>query len=238
MKKLHLAISFDLIRDCVLAVALALATTAIFLLIGRSTLGEAVIALVYLVPIGWSTTRWGQLPGICAALTAALCFDFFFIPPFLTLDVGSLEGWLLLAIFVMVAVVIIGRIEYGLDQAHAHERDAVMMYELNMALFNLHTPDEIARELAERLRVVFQASYVQVSLRSEADWPAIVASAPAQGTAQGRPDRILPLLSARGLMGEICLWRGEPPLPLADDRLLQIFVTQGAQAIQRVRSAR
>ena len=39
-----------------------------------------------------------------AALAAALAFDFLFIPPFYTFAVGSLEGWLVLAIFLAVAM--------------------------------------------------------------------------------------------------------------------------------------
>ena len=49
------------------------------------------IALLYLVPISWSTARWGQGPGTAAAVFAALAFNFFFIPPYYTLYIGSLE---------------------------------------------------------------------------------------------------------------------------------------------------
>ena len=67
--------------NSLLAVLTVAATTIPLFLIGRDTLGEAVIALLYLVPVTWSANRWGQLPGISAALTAALAFDFLFIPP-------------------------------------------------------------------------------------------------------------------------------------------------------------
>src|SRR6266496_510033 len=76
-----------------------LALTIPMWLIGRDVLGEAVIGLLYLAPIAWSASKWGQAAGMSAALTATLCFDFLFIPPFYTFTVGSLEGWLLLAIF-------------------------------------------------------------------------------------------------------------------------------------------
>lgn len=99
MRKLQLNLSARMIEGSTMVVGLALATTAVFLLIGRNVLGEGVIALLYLVPIGWSTTRWGQLSGMCAAITAFLAFNFFFIPPFLTFQIGSLEGWLMLIIF-------------------------------------------------------------------------------------------------------------------------------------------
>ena len=42
------------------------ATTAVLLLFGRAVLGEAVIALAYLVPVGWRASQWGQRAGVAA----------------------------------------------------------------------------------------------------------------------------------------------------------------------------
>ena len=81
--------------SCVDVCGCCLRLTVVMLLIGPTLLGEGVIALLYLVPIGWCTVRWGQLAGVSAALTAALSFDFLFIPPYGTFNIGSLEGWLL-----------------------------------------------------------------------------------------------------------------------------------------------
>jgi len=237
MKKLSFALSRDLMSGCVLAVALVFAVTAVFLLIGRRTLGEAVIALLYLVPIGWSTTRWGQLPGICAALTASLCFDFLFIPPFLTFDVGSVEGWLLLAIFVTVAAVIVGRIQYGLARARVREREALFMYELSTALAGARTLEAIARILAQQLQEMLQAALIQVVVEADQLSTPIVISAPLTGTADEKPDEILPMLAPRELVGEIRLWRGRLPLPPVSGILLQNFAEQGALAIERIQEA-
>src|SRR5512145_907121 len=100
MKKLHFPT--ELLVKTGQAILLVAATTALMHLIGRDTLGEAGIALIYLVPITWIAYRWGQLPGVCAAFTAALSFDFFFIPPFNTFVIGRLEGWLVFGIFIAV----------------------------------------------------------------------------------------------------------------------------------------
>ncbi len=96
MKRIRLSLTPELFGQSAKAVLAVAATTAILLLIGRATLGEAVIALLYMVPIGWSASRWGQGAGMSAAVAAALAFDFLFIPPFYTFTVGSLEGWLVL----------------------------------------------------------------------------------------------------------------------------------------------
>ncbi len=233
MKKIQF--SPILLANSIWAVLWVVATTALMLLIGRDVLGQAVVALLYLLPIGWSTTRWGQLPGVCAAVVAFLCFDFFFIPPYYTFNVGSVEGWLVLIIFLIVAVAIIGRIQFGLSQAQAREREAIFMYELSTALAGLNQQEDIAHTLAKQLQQIFQAALVQVILQADVEPRSIMASAPPDAIAQGKPDRIVPILAARGMTGEICLWRGEIPLPSIDNRLLQNFATQGALALERAR---
>src|SRR4030066_119359 len=94
MHRTQLSFSFTILVNCIFSFLSVFGLTIFFKLIGRDTLGEAVIALLYLVPVGWSATQWGQGAGVCAAVTAALAFDYFFIPPFYTFVVGRLEGWL------------------------------------------------------------------------------------------------------------------------------------------------
>ncbi len=237
MRKLQLTLSFKLLMGCLSATLLVLATTGVFLLIGRSILGEGVIALLYLVPISWSTTRWGQLAGMCAAVTAFLSFNFFFIPPFFTLTVGSVEGWLLLIIFLAVATVIVGRIQYGLTRAHVREREALFMDELSTALAGARSVDAIARILARQLQQMLQAVQVQVIVESDQPSASTVITEPASNPISDKPDRILPMMATRGLVGEICIWRGALPLPAAGGILLQNFAEQGALAIERTRLA-
>ena len=235
MKNIRLSITAELLIQCAKAVLAVAITTVPLVLIGRNTLGEAVIALLYLLPVGWSTSRWGQGPGMCAALAAALMFDFFFIPPFYTFTVGSLEGWLVLAIFLGVAVVIVGRIQSILSKARASERDAIFMYEMSAALAGLRTQAAVAHILARQLQQMFLASLVKVLIHPEGQSPDIIASEPRDGVGKGRPDRALPVLNAWGLVGEIQLWRGYIELPSEDSRLLQNFASQAAQALERTR---
>jgi two-component system, OmpR family, sensor histidine kinase KdpD len=225
--------TFDFALHCVLAVVVIAALTLVMWLIGRNTLGEAVIALLYLVPIGYVTARWGQAPGIISAVAAALAFDFFFIPPFYTFTVGSLEGWLVLIIFLAVAILIVGRIQVGLSQAREREREAIFMYELTGALAGLRDRQAIARVMAGQLQRMYLAKLVQVII--DGDGPSLVFSAPDGVTAEGKPDRVVPIQAARDLEGEIWIWEGRLPLPAEDSRLLQSFAIQGALALERAR---
>ena len=237
MKRLRSSFTPDLFFHSIFAVLTVVALTVPLVLIGRATLGEAVIALLYLVPVGWSAARWGQTPGICAAVAAALAFDFFFIPPFNTLQVGNLEGWLVLVIFLAVAIIVVGRIQAGLSKARVSERDTRFMYELSTTLAGLRTQEAVVQALARHLQEMFQAELVEVTISSGSPKAPLVARAPAGGAQNGKPDRILPILASPGMVGEICLWRGNGWLPPEDSLLLKNFATQAALSLERARMA-
>jgi K+-sensing histidine kinase KdpD len=231
MKKIKL--TQNLFASCLRAVLAVLAITVPMLLIGRDTLGEAVIGFLYIVPIVWAASRWGQAAGVSAALTAALCFDFLFIPPFYTFAVGSLEGWLVLVIFFAVAIVVVGRIQDSLSKA----REATYMYELSSALANARTQDAVAHIVARNIRQLFQAALVNVTFQQSKQIPRIAAHEPVDGEGKGQPDRILPILNSWGLVGEIQIWRGEfGDLPSENSNLLQNFASQTSRAFERTYS--
>ena len=230
MKPTRFSLSFRYLRNSLLAVLTVVAATIPLALIGRATLGEAVIALVYLVPVAWSANRWGQLPGISAALTAAMAFDFLFIPPFYTFAVARLEGWLVLAIFLGVAIVVVERIQTSLTKA----REAVFMYEMSAALCGQRTPEAVACAVAKQIQQLFQAMLVNVVFHPDKNLPGVVASTPNDGMGEGRPDRVLPIVNSWGLVGEIQIWRGlYSELPAEDGRLFQNFALQTARAFER-----
>jgi K+-sensing histidine kinase KdpD len=228
MKKKIFPFSFRPLSQSLLAMLLVFAVTIPVWLIGRDTFGEAGIALIYLLPISWSAYRWGQLPGISAALAASLAFNFLFIPPFFTFAIGRLEGWLVLAIFLGVTIVVVGQIQSAIVQA----REATFRYELCAVLADARTPEAVAHILTRQIQQLFQASLVRVSYR-EKDSSQIV-SQPNDAQRGDHPDRILPVVNALGMVGEIQIWRGVfVELPPEESRLLQNFAWQAARAFER-----
>ena len=237
MKRFRFAFTPTMYVHSFYAVLIVAAATALFLLIGRDKLGEAVVALLYLVPVVWITTRWGQGPGMAAALSAALLFDFYFIPPFYTFTIGSLEGWLVLAIFLAVAIVAVSRIQISLAKAQTSEREAIFMYELSAALAGLRTQDAVAHTIARFLQQRYLASLVTVSIQMKEQPTETAAYEPHDGVMTGKPNRILPILNAWGMVGEIQIWHGQLELPAEESRLFQNFASQVGQALERTRLA-
>lgn len=219
------------------ALAAVAATTALLLIVGRDTLGSAVISLLLLLPVAWSTSRRGPVAGMVAAVAAALAFNFFFIPPYYTFSIGSLEGWLVFVIFSVVAVVLVDRISSGLARAQASERDATFMYELSAALAGARTQSAVAHILARQVQQMLQAPLVRVVIQVEGQPPEAVATEPAEPPTNGPADRIIPILNDWGLVGSIQIWRGSVALPPSDGRLLKNFASQAGQALERTRLA-
>jgi len=208
MNRTHLSFSSTIFFNCIFAFLSVVILTIPLMLIGRDALGEAVIALLYLVPVGWSAARWGQGAGVCAAVSAALAFDFFFIPPFYTFAVGRLEGWLVLVIFLVVSIVVIGRIQSGLSKARTSEREALFMYEMSAALAGLRTQEAVVHALATNIQLMFQAELVEVGFQPGNKSSPLLVKVPPAVEGSGGPDRILPILASPGLLGEIRIWRG------------------------------
>ena len=237
MKRFRFSFTPTLYAHSLYAVLIIAVATGLLLLIGRDTLGDAVIALLYLVSVIWITTRWGQGPGMAAALSAALLFDFYFIPPFYTFNIGSLEGWLVLAIFLAVSIVAVSRIQVTLAKAQSSEREAIFMYELSAALAGLRTQEAVAHIVARFLQQRYLASLVTVSIQPKGQPIETAAYEPHDGVLTGKPNRILPILNAWGLVGEIQIWQGQIELPSEESRLFQNFASQVGQALERTRLA-
>ena len=234
MKKTRFAYTPTLYIHAFYAALMVVATTGVLLLAGRNILGEAVIALMYLVPVTWSAARWGQSSGMAAAISAALLFDYFFIPPFHTFTVGNLEGWLVLGIFLAVAGVVVGRIQATLARARTSEREAVLMYELSSILAESSSQEAIASGVARFLQQRYLASLVTVSIQPKGQSAEIAAYEPYNGVlSSGKPDRVLALLDAWGMIGEVQIWQGQVELPDQDSRLFKNISSQVGHVLER-----
>ncbi len=222
-----------------------LTTVALYLL--RAVINPTVIALLYLLPVGFSTASWGLGAGITAAFAAFLTFNYFFIKPYYTFIVHQSQDLLVLFAFLVTAVVIsqlVGRVRRSLAQATAREQDAIRLYEFSALLAGLHSEAEIIKAITEQTQEVFQASRVEVYIERMSNHSAetgvgaqtqVRSSYPPIQPTEAVPTLIIPLQTARGFLGEICLWRSDPPITPEEERLLRTFASQGVLAIERAR---
>ena len=93
-------------RSVVWVIAFAtLAGSASALLAFRSQLGEAHVALVFLLVVLGASAWGGRLLGVSVAVAAFLLFDWFFLPPYNSFVVRNPLDWLVLTVFLITSVV-------------------------------------------------------------------------------------------------------------------------------------
>lgn len=214
---------------------IALVTAILFTL--REALDTTLVALLYLIPLGSITAYWGLGPGITSALTTFLTFNYFFIKPYYSFTVHHPTDVVILVIFLVVAIVIsqlVGRMRASLAAATAREREATQLYELSTALAGLHDGHTIAEILARQVQAVSQGEAVELNITSV---DTFVHRLPETDSPARPPEWIFPIQVARGVFGEIRLWKAEPVLTSSEKRLLQTFANQGALAFERARLA-
>jgi K+-sensing histidine kinase KdpD len=240
MSRISFRISPSRFGHAMASVAVVLALTVMMVLIGPKLLGEGVIALLYLAPIGWCTMRWGKLAGVSAAITAALSFDYLFIPPYGTFNIGSLEGWLLLFFFIAAAILVVGRIQSILDEEQARERKATFLYEMVADIARQQTREGIAGSIASQFEQKYLVELVQVHLNGKGAYPPVFIHQQKGSFSQPlrKPDHGLAIISGTEMIGEIDLWKGQLQLPAQDDPMVQTLLHQTAAALERVQAGK
>jgi two-component system sensor histidine kinase KdpD len=215
-----------------LAFLLIVAVTSLFTLL-RGVLDTTLVALLYLIPLGIITARWGLGPGIMSALIAFLAFNYFFIEPHYTFTVHRPADIVILMVFLVVAVVIsqlVGQAQAGLAAATAREREATQLYELSTALAGLPDDHAIVQILAKQIHTVADGEHVELNTKGTRSFSVRM---PESDPPVRPPELILPIEAARSALGEIRLWRAEPAISPNEKRLLQTFASQGALALER-----
>lgn len=212
-------------------ILIASITTIFFFL--RDALETTLVALLYLIPLGIITAYWGLGPGITSALVTFLTFNYFFIRPYYTFTVHQPIDVVILVVFLVVAVVIsqlVGRAQMGLAAANAREREATQLYELSTALAGLPNDHAIAQILARQVHAVAEGDYVELKVTGTRSFDFRL---PDRNPPPRPPELIIPIEAARGVLGEIRLWRAEPLISPSEKRLFQTFASQGALALER-----
>jgi len=215
-----------------LAFVLIASITGIFFVL-RDALDTTLLALLYLIPLGIITARWGLGPGITSAVVTFFTFNYFFIKPYYTFTVHRPTDVVILVVFLIVAVVIsqlVGRAQAGLAAATAREREATQLYELSTALTGLHDDHAIAQILARQVQAVAEGEYVELNVTGTQPF---AFHFPETNPPLHPSDLVVPIESARGTLGEIRLWRAEPAISSSERRLFQTFASQGALALER-----
>jgi PAS domain S-box-containing protein len=84
----------------ILGVAVVTAIFAPF----QPTLSTTTVALAYLLVVLFTATGWGSRPAMLVSVLSVLCYNFFFLPPILSLTIDDPQNWIALAAFLVTAL--------------------------------------------------------------------------------------------------------------------------------------
>ena len=246
-----------------------LGMVAVALVIGlglKQFLDISNIALVFLGAVLSSAVTYGLWPSVFAALTSAMVYNFFFIPPLHTLTIGDPENALALFFFVVVAVVtgnLTARIRAQAISAGQRARTMEELYTFSRKLAGSVVLDDLlwatTYQIASMLKVrvvlllpqdgtiAVGAGYPPEDALAEADFAAAKWAwehrRPAGRGADTLPGvhwLFLPMSTGRGAVGIVGLDSDRPGPLLTPDRrrLLDALVDQAALAVERISLAK
>jgi two-component system sensor histidine kinase KdpD len=123
----------------------------------------------YLVAILAVARSWGLVESLAASLAAVLCFNFFFLPPLLTLTVADPQNWAALLAFLATSVIasqLSARAKQRTREALRRQQDMERLYALSRSILLAHTEEDVAHGIARQIAQVFGFSAAALYDRS------------------------------------------------------------------------
>jgi two-component system sensor histidine kinase KdpD len=141
------------------ALAIVGAVTLLNLQLARF-IGPRTVALIFLMTVVGSAMSLNRGPVYLAAAVSALVWDYLFLPPKFTLNIGSFEDAMMLAMYFVVAIAmghLISKIRAKERMDRRREERATAMYMLTLELGDASTWVEIERATVDNVERTFKA---------------------------------------------------------------------------------
>ena len=129
-----------------LALGAIAVSTALFLP-GRGEFAKGQWALLYLLVILLVASAAGPGPAVLAAVLAFFAWNFFFLPPYHTLEIRDPKDWLSLVAFLVVGVIVgalAGRMRDREARARAREQETAALNRLSAAVVSQTSTGQMA----------------------------------------------------------------------------------------------
>jgi two-component system sensor histidine kinase KdpD len=145
--------------------ALIVATVGMYVV--RSSLDKAHVTLVYLLIVLAASAVGGRALGLTVAALSFLCFDFFFLVPYLTLTISNPLDWLVLVAFLVTSVVaaqLLYRANATAEDAMQRAIEVDRLAALGEETLNAADADEALRAIATVIRGSVEADECEIFL--------------------------------------------------------------------------
>ena len=146
-------------------------STALFLP-GRSEFAKGQWALLYLLVILLVASAAGPGPAVLAAVLAFFTWNFFFLPPYHTLEIRDPKDWLSLVAFLVVGVLVgalAGRMRDREAHARAREQETAALNRLSAAVVSQTSTGQMAESCLGEIVDVLGARSAALFLEQEGE---------------------------------------------------------------------
>ena len=225
------------------------------------------LVMLYLLGVMYVATRFGRGPSVLSSVLSVAAFDFFFVPPHLTFAVADVQYLVTFAVLLAVGLIVSTLTVNLRSQAkvsHHRERRAGVLYTFTRELGSTQTEDEVSRVAVKHIGEEFEGQSVVLlpdylgrihyprsqsiqhafhgSDLAVAQWVFDHGKIAGKGTdtLPGTEGVYFPMQGAAGTIGVLALL----PINLRrvflpeQKRLIDTFITQIVQALERIRLAR
>ena len=159
-------------RHGYLVAVFAIALSTVVFLPGRDAFAKGQWALLYLLIILLVASLAGTGPGLLAAILAFFAWNFFFLPPYHTLEVHDPKDWLSLVAFLVVGVIVgiqAGRMREREARALAREQETAALNRLSAAAVSQSSTAEMAESCLKEVVDVLGAGSATLFVLSGGD---------------------------------------------------------------------
>jgi len=129
----------------------------------ESFLGPVNAVLIYLLPVLFSALRWGVAPAVLSAVLGIIFFDFFFIPPTLSVTIADLRYLIIFFIFLLVALLmgtVASRLHLQISYARRREISMISLYGLSKEMAALDELDSLLQTVLQKIRQTIEGEVV------------------------------------------------------------------------------
>jgi two-component system sensor histidine kinase KdpD len=177
----------------------------------RAHVNVSTVTLIFIIPAITAEVVGGVLAGLSTVAISALAIDFYFIPPYGTLSIGSTQNWVGLGVYLVVVglvAVVVARFKTAHGEAERNALNMRRVYELSELLVQNSSEEDLLVSIVRAVQNVFDIEAVALFVLEEGHLKVAASVGPELSSAElsqldPQPGRSVSMSTALGSTSEL-----------------------------------